>query len=256
MKLTRFLPTLILFFQVISTYGQIELEKTFYFPNCTTLVKTFYADSKTFYCILDNESINIFNQDYSLYKQIIRGNSSERFEEVYLLSDNLFNSDNKIEFITKKCSNNECYFVLLDENGDSLTYFGQKKYDGCLWDLPQNFIQCIKTIDNKTKLIVNASNCDSIYIYNLPGALSVSQENLMKSQNLALFPNPTNDFVTITTDLSNKNRTINIFDNNGRIVKVIPYDSGLTKMTLDIKNFKSGVYIYRLDDKTGKFIVK
>jgi hypothetical protein len=241
--------------------SQIVLEKVYNFadicPSCTTKVRAFNTESETFYYFTANESINFYNLDHSLYKQINTKSENESFLEVYLPSDKLFNTDNTIEFVALRAKGDIYSFILMNENGDSITTLGDNNCEGYRFYYEYNLIQYVKTIDNKSKLIVNSAEhlCDSVFVYSLPGTLTKTQENLLRSQNMTMFPNPSSDFATIKTNLTSLDGTLQISDINGRNIKNISIEPGIKEKTIDISDFKPGVYIYKSGNQSGKFIV-
>lgn len=165
------------------TSAQILLEKAYDFkeicPTCTTKVRVFYTDSKTFYYVVTQNTINIYNQDHSVYKKVSTNNANETFYKIYLPSDKLFNEDILIEFIALKSINNKFSFVVINENGVSIASLGAKDCDGYRYYHDLTLIQYLKTIDNKFKIIVNSPEafCDSVFVYGLSGSITQIQIN-------------------------------------------------------------------------------
>ena len=83
--------------------------------------------------------------------------------------------------------------------------------------------------------------------------------NMLAGKSLVLKPNPAVDFLVIQQNLGIIN-SLEIFTMDGKLVSVIPGKAGFTRMEINTKNLKSGMYLLRikLDDGivTKKFIVK
>ncbi len=84
-------------------FGQVTLENEYDYsiiaPNCSTVVKMFYAHDKSFYIANRENGVDICNQDHILYKSVDLLNASEKIQEIYLPSDKLFNLNSEIEFV-------------------------------------------------------------------------------------------------------------------------------------------------------------
>lgn len=64
-----------------------------------------------------------------------------------------------------------------------------------------------------------------------------------------LFPNPTNDKITISTSFGS---CISIYDTNGKVVETIISESEVVE--IDVSNYTAGVYYIKDKDKTYKFV--
>jgi len=71
------------------------------------------------------------------------------------------------------------------------------------------------------------------------------------SQSLMLYPNPANDFVT----LSGENLgTVRIYNALGQ--KVDEFEINGSELRINTAGYESGVYFVKTDEKTMKFVVK
>ncbi len=77
------------------------------------------------------------------------------------------------------------------------------------------------------------------------------------NKNLTLYPNPADDFVVFSGSRLNKPVTIELYDHSGDkiIHQTLPDDN-----TISVKRLKSGLYLYRLNDKEsihcGKLVIR
>lgn len=71
------------------------------------------------------------------------------------------------------------------------------------------------------------------------------------------FPNPTENRITITNNLENgQNATLEVFAINGKKVmqKNVVGENG--EINLDVTELNEGVYIYKLNGQTNRFVKK
>lgn len=64
---------------------------------------------------------------------------------------------------------------------------------------------------------------------------------------LKIYPNPTNDYISI--EIPNNNSTIEIINYNGQLVKRIMAKNQITE--INISSFKSGIYLIKISDDKG-----
>jgi len=97
---------------------------------------------------------------------------------------------------------------------------------------------------------------DSIYNMTFRYAF-LSYVNTAISSNLKVYPNPTTEFVNFVFENSN-DYSLFVFSADGRLVSAVKFDSD--NLELDVRNFKTGTYIYQIFDKNkipvagGKFL--
>jgi len=74
-----------------------------------------------------------------------------------------------------------------------------------------------------------------------------------KFEGLKLYPNPTNDVITIESSTSLEGAQISLIDMTGRILNNISVNSaGANKKTISLKQFATGVYLLNIDNGTRK----
>ena len=80
--------------------------------------------------------------------------------------------------------------------------------------------------------------------------LSSIDEKLKKD--ISLYPNPTSDFLYISTQRSLINHIYEIFDMTGRLI----LKNKISEKQIDVSSLKKGNYILKLDSENYKFIKK
>src|SRR5690554_3541825 len=89
--------------------------------------------------------------------------------------------------------------------------------------------------------------------------LSVVKEKSLEPE-VVLFPNPTNEEITVDFGNFFTNPKIEIYNLEGRLIEVIDTNTNNSMVTIDVSTLSHGVYLLRVNDKersiTKKFIKK
>jgi len=241
----QFLITFFVIFSLIS-YSQIELEGSFddrYYVGTTSL--TGYGDKVVLWDLAINNKLYLYNDDLSLFKEI---SIPEAYQGspvlVESISNNLFNNDDKIEYLINETDKGNNYCYLLNEDGDLINSFdGHGR---------------IFSVNNKFKLLIYIDTYD--YIYSLPGTLEnpvVEKEFSQQSP----YPNPSDSRIYLPINDNNTNACkVIIYNSAGQIVEELNQLSG-NDVYYSTSQLKSGIYLYKIfADKSiqseGKFIVR
>lgn len=95
----------------------------------------------------------------------------------------------------------------------------------------------------------------SLWLYNNI-TTGISNHSLQKQ--ISLFPNPTNNFITINIPKDFIAKKIEIYNLNGGLIQIIKLESNENTKTIDVSNFPTGTYLVRIKNDTqsltGKFI--
>lgn len=83
---------------------------------------------------------------------------------------------------------------------------------------------------------------------NLPSALQEVADQL----NVSVYPNPASDLITISTDVNTVGYRAIITDMNGKLVSANNLEG--QKTTINVSEFPSGTYIYRIADAQGNIL--
>jgi len=88
-------------------------------------------------------------------------------------------------------------------------------------------------------------------------ALGIDEQqknNPASTPQFSIYPNPTTDKLTFTTNLTNTTLTLDILDINGRLLQTTQCTNG--RKVLDVSNFKKGVYIIKIRSAEQTSFVK
>lgn len=102
-------------------------------------------------------------------------------------------------------------------------------------------------------LIINDGSC----VYTLEKDIYPNAINEFARSEINIYPNPANDYIIIeSTNLATKVEEIQITDIYGRIVKTSLTQESTVKQSLDISNFRKGIYILNIKTIKGVAIYK
>jgi hypothetical protein len=142
----------------------------------------------------------------------------------------------------------------LDDAGEKIQFVNkygkvidQVKYNNkSPWPLPQNSSEGITLarfdVDNHF-----GENWAIIPVYDMVGVKKITAQNSFN-----VYPNPTRGLVTISNP-SNEPRNFEIFNFQGKLVKMARVDSGTAKF--DLSNLENGIYFIRSGKNTGKIML-
>lgn len=248
------LSILLTVFFSISSFSQVTFEHSYTTNGNNNFPKTyaFFTDSGINYYTMDEDlnQVLLYNSSHVLFKTInLNPGINYSIQYIYLITDKLFYSDSKIEFIVVSrdiIGGNPNKMTLFNEDGINLFEFGDR------WEA-----YAVKNSNLGYKLIVATDKEDpNLYdIYSLAGTLSIEQQGVLSKTQFFSFPNPTSNKISFTTDLENGNTTnLEIFDINGK--KVLEKNMTVieNKIEIDVTNLNSGIYIYKLNGRSNKFI--
>ena len=82
------------------------------------------------------------------------------------------------------------------------------------------------------------------------------QRFVITLNNISIAPNPSNGLVTITKNNQTTISKINVFDINGKVVKIIDSELNLESIQIDLSKFSSGVYFVEISNDNDKIVRK
>ena len=201
-------------------------------------------------------TLQVYNESHSLTKTIVFPNAPI---DIILVTDNLFNNDNVIEILYSYATDVSGYEIslkLINENGLTIQTFSDKRDAKIIKNNNSNF----KLIVSKSLNYGGAGGSVNTYdydVYALSGTLTLAQEQIYLKSSFAGFPNPTENIITISNNLENKiNEILEVFDSSGKKVKEETISDSEQEIILDINNLSTGIYIYKLNGQTNRFVKK
>lgn len=221
-------------------------------------------DTKYYYGF-SNNTVYLYNWDFSLYKTIATNPpSGYKISSCSILGKRYINNDDKVELcvnFNQTASddnyNNNYTAKLINEDGDVIENFGTAGIVSFSGMYSRN---------NETRLSIykymytSTGTSETSYIhYRCGGSGTVSVPPTEQSgTNIgSAYPNPGSSLITIPYHLaSEKAGELHIFNSNGTLVKSIPVGPHFDKVTVDVSNLQSGVYVYECEGMTNKFVVK
>ncbi len=269
---------IIFLFFAIFTYNsissQIELEKSYsaMSGNKTSLTyslfdvyETIYSSKVVKYILFDSRdnSLKIFNLDYSLYKSLtITPPSGYMYSSMVLASTKLFNNDDKVEFII-------CYTMKRTNNSDTTI---MKLYDEDLTIVKDfgNYTSAYVVVTSDSKFKLRASLFSVVYtkyptdynysykmdIYSLGGTVPVNYGSLKSTELASPYPNPAETVINLTYKLDgNQSTLMRIYNSNGQLFEQKQINSAFDRILLNVQSYPSGIYYYEYNGVSNKFIV-
>lgn len=240
---------MLLFVQV--SFGQITLKHSY--RNGVEVVYEHYGDISAFKYLeynLDNEMINIYNSDNSLYKSI-KVNLEPRtyISHIFPLYTDVINSDPLIEFYYKvtringqdKAPDYEAYIV--NENGDLIQKFEKVSIINVLCMNGEFLLQ--------TKWYETEVGCN---IYSL--GTKLNNIPAMAPESIGLpYPNPADRVINIPYSLKGRQGTVSVFSAGGQFVEQKNVDGSTGRLMLDVSGYPKGMYYYKAGEQRGEFMV-
>ena len=252
----------------ISANAQITLEHTFT-PISGYASTVLFSSNGTKIIANDTGSyqLKLYNTDYSLWKTItVPGYSGFKYQRALVVSDNLFNSDNSVEFIAFYYSTTTSFLykaVLVNESGVAV------------FDLGNNSSFSVEYINGVYKLFAQSSfSTPSLHyatqVYSLPGTMPCGHcgsVGVPKTTRTGAYvsppiPNPTSGPVTLSYTLPDDiaAAVLTIYNVEGRAVCNYTVSGFEKQLTIDNSKLPSGIYYYVLTAEnmqavSGKMVI-
>lgn len=244
-----------------SAYSQIEKLHTF-----NSWVDAFLVDGEMFYAQYDTSSVYIYNDDFSLYKDIFIADSLS-IREVKFLSRNLFSLTGDLEFAVVSVGKNDSYFqyfFVLNEFGDVLIEESMYAVPFYMTFLFSYIIEDKLVLDYSNEVYYeendSTAKINSTSIFKLPGVLSNAQSGFKSSgdySETSAFPNPASEHIYLRYSLDpGQTDIIRIYSNSGQLIDTKQIGYHMEALNLDVSHYPSGMYIYRYSNGSNSFIVK
>lgn len=226
-----------------------------------------------------NDSLFLYNMDYSVFKKIKIARTSFQNKTPYYFSENLFDNDNDIEYIADDMDENFSPCVnIYNESGEIQQAFNN-------YYLPYNEVGVngskignsfinppIFNVDNTARMILlYAPNDGTPFrydIFNLFGMLVTDNNGIKLGEitplyKIAAYPNPARESFQIDYELplGVNEAKLELLNINGTSIKSYSIDNTFNKLLIDTSTLKSGIYIYRISSGgkligTGKVVIE
>lgn len=233
--------------------GQINLVHTFPVNEDAAIYSN---GSQLMYCtqVIDQPIIKIYDQSYTYVKTlnltIPAGYEWMTFmtDLDYQVSKNIFNTNDKLEFIVyfHKSGTQASKLQIIDEDGTIIKDFpGTYRFEYTkIYHDP---------IDNTNKIKILNHTTMQTEIYSLPTSTLANKEIMTVKNKLAAFPIPAKTTLKINNPQNNAHK-VEVFDTTGNMVINQSFTSQDNLITLNVQNLANGLYIYKIGDLSSKFI--
>ncbi len=284
---TKLLILVLLFSSVKNVMGQITLEHTYpnsgyflgsYIPPLGVLFgeHTFYlvhleTDSDKYVCVdRTTQTLTFYNLDHSFYKTINYSGvytgigPDQNYDltgcDILYISQNLFNMDNKIEFLYTYLfyySSCTCFRAITQiVNEDGVVLFSDSAAPIVKLNVHEQFYPIYNTKDG-TKMIL--SNVDgSAEVFSLAGTFTngiIKNNIISSSSDMSLFPNPAVNSSTITISyelpLGIKTALLIVTDGQGKEIRTYKIGTEMDRLIINSSEFPTGNYFYSIFSHDG-----
>ncbi|GAA4042559.1 T9SS type A sorting domain-containing protein [Flavobacterium chungnamense] len=183
----------------------------------------------------------------------------------YFISKHLFNDDDLIEFITPVQ-----YYNPFGNGISAPKLIISNEQGTILYEIFDRYApRLVKTGNDQYKLLVSmghngqysdiiGSGSIQIDVYSLPGTLNLGQQEIyLAREAFQGHPNPTSNRITISNSQPlPENAELEVFDMSGNRIQSQTVASGTIDIIVDTSQLSTGVYVYKINGMTGKFIKK
>ena len=189
-------------------------------------------------------------------------NHDKTYSSILYISQNLFNTDSKIEFMYTYASYNyvdtswKAITQIVNEDG---TILFTDAAGPSVQPTYHNQYYPIYNTTSGTKMILSNIN-GTAEVFSLAGHFtsSIAQNNILGNAEMSLFPNPSagGNMITINYTLPEVNKTANllVFDSQGRRVKSYKIGNGMSNILVNPAELSKGTYFYSIQTDDGKVI--
>lgn len=228
------------------------------------VVKLEIDGDKFVFIDLFNKLVKFYNLNHTPWKTISFSaatdlNPTYNGQSITYISQHLFNTDNKIEFLyVDQGSSPSAITQIIDEDG--IVLFTANNQAPFAWANAPQFQLPIYNTNAGTKMILSGGdNTDpKAYIYSLAGTLVAgikdnSNNELNQLRTSFAYPNPTNSSTKIDYTLPNGINTgeIVFYDTQGKEVKRFNVDNTFNSLLISTEDLQSGIYYYNLQTTQG-----
>jgi hypothetical protein len=200
----------------------------------------------------ENKSISVYDLNHSLLKTMSFWgfpNSSTSEPNLIYISENLFNTDPKMEYLYSSSAGSGSFYTGI-YNEDGLLLFSDTGLVAIRPSIEQQQYPIYNT-SLGTKMIISYSNGQA-KVFGLGGTLTTTidntNQNLLKSRISNPYPNPASNSTTIDYQLpaGSQQGEIVFYDFRGKEIKRFKVDNAFNSLILSTSDLPAGTYYYQL----------
>ena len=254
--------------------AQITLEQIYdsasnYYSQSQLKIVNFETSGERYVKInMVNKSIDIYNMNHSFIKSISYADfppNSNGIANILYLSEKLFNTDSKMEFMYVNFFGDPTIVNTQIYNEDGTLIFNADSMAPLVTtNTPQQHFPIYNT-SYGTKMILSHQFTGEAKVYSLPGTLStaIAEANgqliqAQEGQFKNLYPNPSNGKVTLQYQLpkGEQQGEIVLYNLQGAEVKRYKVDNTFNDILIDNSQLQAGTYFYQLQTSKGAVGIK
>lgn len=239
--------------------AQINLVHTFASSNAERV--EFSSAGEKYYSYGANATLNIYNLDFTTWQTINMPAPPIGYSNGGVLfdygqsgpSDNLFNSDNLVEYIN---------YYQHDTDPFKRKAIVHNELGNIILELDSTYSVFVRKFNDDSYKLFTVRTDGGAQIYSLPGTLPCQQCSGLKVSDVNAelnsflsepIPNPSNSQTTISYALpgNEKTGTIIFYDVQGRVVKTIAINNSIGSIMIQTEDLAVGSYVYKLQTNVG-----
>jgi len=244
--------TIFLFILIMSTRFYAQVEKilstdmgygyVYKDINKTEVVKYFTTKTQSGN---SNVNLSIINTDFSVYKNIDIQLPTGFLLDGFFCTTQLFNRDENIEvFVDVKYATNIYSSLVYTDNGELFYDFGEGRR-----------VDFVRINDEFLYRTLSGSSTLNYFVLSKKQNTNIAgAKSLVKTMP---YPNPAAQTINLPYQLNSGEQTdMQIFDVNGKLVATKRIDSAFDKIVLNVSGYEKGMYVYKYNNKSAKFVVE
>lgn len=190
-----------------------------------------------------NVTLKLYGPDYTLLKSIYLSiPGGYQYLGIYNISDNLFNTDNKVEVLYSMYNSQVHHYdmMLTNETGQLLQEF------------PNCFFAIIYQLNGLFKMYMNNDVDSTASVYTLPGTMLAFGNPATPGTNSYVSPDPCSSFAQFhyTLPAGTSSALLEVFSTRGsKVIQKMVTPSGEDQ--IDVSSFPAGEYLYSIKGSGG-----
>lgn len=218
-----------------SIYNNTLSNNTFY-ANLENAIPILIASTDNNYNVLSNSNNNFLVNPYNDKIVQYAWSSSQSFT---LNQWRQLNSSNNFDINSVGSFYNWVYpvdnsFIIYNNTNNNITY---------------NYSNTVNLNNNSVTSIILEPFTSKVLISTIPLTINKVAKNI---NNYSVFPNPTNNFVTITSNNLTENEEFSFYNSNGQLL----FKNNVIPKTFNLENYSNGIYYLKLGSTTIKVVKK